>query len=857
MKRKLLVSIFAVALALTGVFGFASVKSVQAAESTIAGFELIGAGLRLETDGDDSSGLRFETTVSQDALAEIFTEADGQKVIFGTEITDADNSGSIMDFSYINVSSITSLPGYDANANEPYSYFATITFNEAEFADDVKDLLIEKGTLDENAEDFEVQLANYVTAYKAASYAELLTAKSYYKIGDGEAVYTDTLTRSISMLANYYDKGGFLEGDNLTNFNTLINKKKYFTDAETNATLEGYLYFDEETATIEVEGFTATNKTRISYNQENLTFNYTDSSLNTLEINALLGEGNELTAENNITLYAFNENNEVTTLNLKVAKVISAYLSYDKDNGVEHFEWEDNGEIVGTGLKGEDVPDTSNYRYMLGETEVTGSISGDKILLKETTLETLTLPELCETVEVEVINANNDICYVLNCKYVTLAIDEASDLSKFNVGYTFDQTEYETKVSTYGETSTEVTNYLVDCEANPYDYYDGYYVLTNNVDASEIPFTHEAVITLGRGGNTRTVTNVGFDIDETNDVITPANLDANGAVFTGSSDWTVRGYNIPRAHYPAIKDTSKVPQKLLPGAFFYKMGLLGTFDGQGYTITNFLDVARDTTDLYVYRNAGEEGAADEEVNVDKYEAGLFGVTNAGSVIQNVGVIISATDRENVTTFSLIDVSNTSGTDGDKILFTGPTDDTTYLGSNRTQFNNIYIEVNGTGITSIGVLTAFTAGNRHSEFTNVFVNAPYITNKRGNLNNPLNTLLGGGHHTYSNAAASPDNSGLIRKRAAVATNVYVFGSATTTDWDTQIEKITTSEKMRDTLDVVCVYADSGANDISNLYASTTSLQTDEPVATMAERFADVPYWNIADDGAVTWASLPIA
>ena len=52
-----------------------------------------------------------------------------------------------------------------------------------------------------------------IATYKAYSYAELLVATSYYEI-DGERYYTQSLTRSMRNLANYYDKdAGFVLSD--------------------------------------------------------------------------------------------------------------------------------------------------------------------------------------------------------------------------------------------------------------------------------------------------------------------------------------------------------------------------------------------------------------------------------------------------------------------------------------------------------------------------------------------------------------------------------------------------------------------------------------------------------------------
>ena len=199
-----------------------------------------------------------------------------------------------------------------------------------------------------------------------------------------------------------------------------------------------------------------------------------------------------------------------------------------------------------------------------------------------------------------------------NCQYVSLAIDEAEDLKHFNVGYTFDATEY--------KNATDKVAYLANCQANPFDYYEGYYVLLKDIDASGIVFEHEAVVA-------PTITNGGFALADSSYVtsFTATNPMAQDYDGNGIVDEVEANYFIPRSGYPINNGLNLV--------FNHKIGFRGVFNGQGHIITNLNDTVRNPVKYYQTGDTTEMTGTAYDVG-----AGLFGVLQSIPQIKNVAFV---------------------------------------------------------------------------------------------------------------------------------------------------------------------------------------------------------------------------
>ena len=299
--RKLLTRILVFLLAVTSVFGLTGLKSVKADNVAVEGIEIIGASVRNNNANEnDLTGIRFTTTVSQEAYDAIITEAGESEVQFGTEITDNDAGLKIQDFCY--VSTVAGGEGITQVVDGAFTYYASITFNDVDFAKDVLKKLRGLGETDN------VDLATAtaeetakINAYKALAYAELLKATSYYKI-DGTKYYTKSLVRSMRMVANYYDK-------NQEEFGKLPEEfyaKNYFV-----AGVERFGYL-KENGEVVADNVNVNSITGVSYKAQPVEFEVVDGALKVKDTAFVEEELSETLA-----LYAFDKDNRVTVLNLK------------------------------------------------------------------------------------------------------------------------------------------------------------------------------------------------------------------------------------------------------------------------------------------------------------------------------------------------------------------------------------------------------------------------------------------------------------------------------------------------------------------------------------------------------------
>ncbi len=277
-----------------------------------------------------------------------------------------------------------------------------------------------------------------------------------------------------------------------------------------------------------------------------------------------------------------------------------------------------------------------------------------------------------------------------NSMYVTLAIDEASELN-FSVGYTFDE-EYFTTLS--GEAKTE---YLEYCAANPFDYYDGYYVLVKDIDMTGVEFVHDAL-----GLFTEYKNGVGYKPDEANNVFTVAN---------GAPD--VEGYRFPRKGYPMMFDVpydypynTSYPQTVK----FVKIGFMGTFDGQGHIVSN-VNTQLSAENYKTYTLAS--GAAKQETT----GAGIFGTINYGAVIKNVA-------------FTNLYVNNSAGLalhNNMNGALDATADSVAYPNANKALIEDVYIQVSNTSVTPRGIIYNAMASTYNAQIRNVVVVANGVAN----------------------------------------------------------------------------------------------------------------------------------
>ena len=348
---------------------------------------------------------------------------------------------------------------------------------------------------------------------------------------------------------------------------------------------------------------------------------------------------------------------------------------------------QEDGEIVGHGLTSID-----GVKFAIGAEEVPATLVDGKLKLA--------LPEgfTAEYLSSVVINADlvdtTDILY--NAKYVSLAIDEATDLQQFGVNYTYNQAEFDALTS-----NKEKKAYLEDKQANPYTYFEGYVVLTKDIDATGITFNHDAMYYVENSN-----TDIGYTINEVGNTLTAVNTNAP-IVFNEVT------YNIPRPGYPAFKavSSSNKNSDYIPGAFFYKTGFYGTFDGQGYVIDNLNPVNSANIEYYVGETA---------TKFSGYGAGIFGAVSANSTFKNVAFTNYV--GKSGPAIALIDITPTSK--GTASYNYDENDVFEAMGkSTRTKFTNMYFEIIGDDHAS-GSTVRFNAGNRGSDFDNIVVDATH-------------------------------------------------------------------------------------------------------------------------------------
>ena len=452
---------------------------------------------------------------------------------------------------------------------------------------------------------------------------------------------------------------------------------------------------------------------------------------------------------------------------------------------VEGGYLQQDGEVYNHGLTSID-----GAKFSIDDVEVPATLTSGKLVLDLANVDLSSVKDK-DIVNVYMDNTSSpDVNFALT--YVLAIIDEASDLTKFNVGYTYDQAEFDALTS-----DTDKKAYLEKAQANPYDYYEGTILLVKDIDATGITFNHEAIF------NVNDNTNVGFTINEIGNTLTAVNANAP-IVFDGVT------YNFPRPGYPALKQqsTSNTAKTFVPGAYFYKMGYYGTFDGQGYTISNLAPARNTTVQYYVGETA---------TNYTGFGAGIFGTVSANSVIKNVA--ITNYDGEKGPVFALVDVSPT-GKGTDAAYKYDENDVFEAMGkSTRTLFENIYVE--NTGYSATATMFRYSAGNRGAKLNNIYIDALDVTAKQSAYGGYSEQALITGGMTFSQGNSSFRHN---------ITNVYVL-----TDMEPGL--INTSYTHLD-----IVYAKS----LTELFSATTTT-TGKTKDIMGVAFADNEYFDVVSRG----------
>ena len=473
---------------------------------------------------------------------------------------------------------------------------------------------------------------------------------------------------------------------------------------------------------------------------------------------------------------------------------------------------QEDGEVVG--VSGLDVNALNGATYKVNEVIVNGEVVGGKLYLDLSNVE-LTAPTTAAipvAVEISTESAN----YVVNASYVTMAIDEATDLQKFNVGYTFDATEY--------TNATDKDAYLAKCQENPYDYYEGYYVLTNDIDATGIAFDHEAVMhvygTRSSKGTPPTAT-IGFGWNATESQYVVNNttaVDAAGGYLAqdydgnGTVDSTEAKYLFPHDKYPALVAECRYDNNkaYYSTAMPYEhIGFYGTFDGQGYKISN-LNAKRSDSLVINYMDGTTQNT------FSGYGAGIFGVLNAHASITNVALV--NLDASKSSAFALIAYCSISGTEYSE-------DEIYYGAKNKVDFTNMYIQLGST--TTVGTTHTFSP-NAGAAFNNLFIDATNLTSATTLYSGQNETgVLGGGKNHNSNSGAGYS-----------ASNVYVATSLAFA----QIGVSTTCKHMDVTK----------ADTVEGLYSATANLYG--TAKTMSDSLTGDYWTNPEGTTAVYWHTL---
>ncbi len=313
-------------------------------------------------------------------------------------------------------------------------------------------------------------------------------------------------------------------------------------------------------------------------------------------------------------------------------------------------------------------------------------------------------------------------------------------------------------------------------------------------------------------------------------------------------------YDIPRVGYPILTQTGQGNKSYIPsGLYFAKMGLMGTFDGQGHIISN-LDTQRTSAPTVKQLADSVETDAD---TLTRYTPGIFGVLGAAT-IKNVAVdnphLYDDPSQYYGSIFALLAQKSS-------------------IATARTHYENIYVYSDSTH--TGGTLHRYALGSTGNSYKNVVINMPNLkaTTYNADTSKLEGCVLGQGGRSF----AQTGNSGLDNR----LDGVFIVTNATTT---TKVDGVTTEipfettitlnlaakaqNESNGTYKIAYAYSLEELFNKENIYAGQTQAVTKNSVTTnvtietitMLERLKDNPYWTAVDsdnDGtvdAVYWKGL---
>ena len=268
--RKLAIKILSLLVAVTAVFGFVNLNTnvVKATDKDNGFWMEHGAQVRLVSASDDLTGIRFTAYMSSAKYDEIaaVAENDGKFLYVGIEI--APSGSQIRDICYsarkIGADDANATVGATNNIvsaikfnnGNDYTFHGSITYRLADLISDLANTqkfnpYYVEGDTEGNVERFNA--SGFADAYLLQAVSMDLTAKAYYQVEGGEKVYVDeTQTRSMLYVANSANLSGDLDVDLSGELKAEFIEKYLSTAIEYN---EVYLQEDGEI---------------VGYNKENL-----------------------------------------------------------------------------------------------------------------------------------------------------------------------------------------------------------------------------------------------------------------------------------------------------------------------------------------------------------------------------------------------------------------------------------------------------------------------------------------------------------------------------------------------------------------------------------------------------------
>lgn len=342
--KRLSIKTIAIMLSILAVFCFAFAmlsQPTKAENEDIFGMKS-GAEVYVGNLNDDNTGIKFTAQLSDTAFNRI-TQNVTDPVFFGIEL---EANEVPRDFCHIvdsldKVSNFTDEVEFDADGM--FTYTAIIRYNESILMQD----LVNAGMIDSGD-------TAALQAYLTKAFGTEITAKAYYRIGDGAKVHgTNPVTRSMwgVSTAAYLDS----ESDAFDNEQNFLLDEKYFGEIVDSDKKEIYIQQDGEI--VGLDGLTATDKIYLNANGSTVDTKkvdgkyYVDANiLSGLNVNSKLTvKLSKVDANRNLTVYdakfvsvAIDEVSDFAVFNLdeeytladgttKIGEVVDGYYVMVKD----------------------------------------------------------------------------------------------------------------------------------------------------------------------------------------------------------------------------------------------------------------------------------------------------------------------------------------------------------------------------------------------------------------------------------------------------------------------------------------------------------------------------------------------